>query len=55
MGREEREREREEGVGSRERYKNRRLGSGVVVIQFIARLLPIPEDPGSNPVIRNFY
>ena len=27
----------------------------VVVAQLAARLLPIPEDPGSNPVIGNFY
>ena len=26
----------------------------VVVAQLIARLLPISEDPGSNPVIGNF-
>ena len=27
----------------------------VVVAQLAARSLPIPEDPGSNPVIGNFY
>ena len=27
----------------------------VVVAQLAERLLPIPEDPGSNPVIGNFY
>jgi len=27
----------------------------VVVAQLIAWSLPIPEDPGSNPVIGNFY
>ena len=27
----------------------------VVVAQLTAQLLPIPEDPGSNPVIGNFY
>ena len=27
----------------------------VVVAQLIAWLLPIPEDPGSNPVIGIFY
>ena len=26
----------------------------VVVAQLAERLLPIPEDPGSNPVIDNF-
>ena len=26
-----------------------------VVAQFIARSLPIPDDPGSNPVVCNFY
>ena len=27
----------------------------VVVAQLAERLLPIPEDPGLNPVIGNFY
>ena len=27
----------------------------VVVAQLAERSLPIPEDPGSNPVIGNFY
>ena len=27
----------------------------VVVAQLAERLLTIPEDPGSNPVIGNFY
>ena len=27
----------------------------VVVVQLVARLIPIPEDPGSNPVIDKFY
>ena len=27
----------------------------VVVTQLAERSLPIPEDPGSNPVIGNFY
>ena len=27
----------------------------VVVAQLAERLLPIPEDPGSNPVMGNFY
>ena len=27
----------------------------MVVAQLIARSLPIPEDPGSNPVIGIFY
>ena len=27
----------------------------VVVAQLAERLLPIPEDPGSNPVNGNFY
>ena len=27
----------------------------VVVAQLAEQLLPIPEDPGSNPVIGNFY
>ena len=31
------------------------VGRAVVVAQLMARLLPIPEDPGSNPVIDNFY
>ena len=34
--------------------KAEQLG-GVVVAQLIAQLLPIAEDPGSNPVIGNFY
>ena len=34
--------------------KNMRHGA-VVVAQLAERLLPIPEDPGSNPVIGNFY
>ena len=31
------------------------LTKAVVVVQLAERLLPIPEDPGSNPVIGNFY
>ena len=32
------------------------LSTGAVVVaQLAERLLPIPEDPGSNPVIGNFY
>ena len=34
--------------------KNMRRGA-VVVAQLAERLLPIPEDPGLNPVISNFY
>ena len=34
--------------------KAEQLG-GVVVAQLIAQLHPIAEDPGSNPVIGNFY
>ena len=33
---------------------NNYFGWEVVVAQLAERLLPIPEDPGSNPVIGNF-
>ena len=32
-----------------------RIIRAVVVAQLAERLLPIPEDPGSNPPIGNFY
>ena len=35
--------------------KNANTQWAVVVAQLAERLLPIPEDPGSNPVIGNFY
>ena len=31
------------------------ISRAVVVAHLTARSLPIPEDPGSNPVIGNFY
>ena len=33
---------------------NLRRGGAVVLSQLTARSLPIPEDPGSNPIIGNF-
>ena len=35
--------------------QNTQIGETVVVAQLTARSLPIPEDPGSKPVIGNFY
>ena len=31
------------------------MSRAVVVVQLTVRSLPIPEVPGSNPVIGNFY
>ena len=40
----------------RERHSKQRKQKGeVVVAQLAERLLMIPEDPGSNPAIGNFY
>ena len=36
-------------------YINKCLNWAVVVAQLAERSLPKPEDPGSNPVIGNFY
>ena len=44
-----------EGPMSTAKEKRTVNRGAVVVTQLKARLLPIPEDPGSNPLIGNFY
>ena len=38
-----------------QQQQHRKGDRAVVVAQLAERLLPIPEDPGLNPVISNFY